>query len=271
MSVNNSYRFLVPTQEKYINVPLELKWDLTGRQDDIDEFENKSVKEVIGTATNFEVARYSHKEYGQNNQTSINYQFYFYNSPTSVTASTVNDWVNSYIFNSANPSGFSVSQVYYYRRPFTNSFFKLDFYDTPDSRTQKNYITVILPVQQGELENAYLTPLIPIVQIKKPSMILDFVGDKEGFFIYWLRVPEFINIDTFYMSAKFFDARQGVFVRMMTTPQASLPNAFIFDTNEYFFQKVVIDYNTKQYEILDSTNTRIGTGTPIKWYEYINP
>jgi hypothetical protein len=287
MSVNNSYRILrpginkpvrdarLPARINTIDIPLEIKWDFSGREDAIQRYQDEVIKEIIGSPGPFEISRYSHKEYGQDNLTKLNYDFYFYNSSSPVSASTnPSDWVNSYLFPLSTPSGFSITQLYYFQKPFRNSFFKLDFYDTPDTRTQKNYFTIILPTQQGITETATISPYIPDVQIKKPSMFLDFVGDKEGFFIYWLRTPEFVSLDTFHMSCKFFDARLGVFVRMMTVPQADplLPDKFIFDTDKFFYRKVKLNYVTKKYEIFDSlTNLRVGNGTPINWYEYINP
>lgn len=274
MTANNSYRITVPpASEKYINIPLEIKWDFSGRDDDLQRYETNVIQELTASKYSFEIARYSHKEYGLNNDTEINYNFHFYNSANSVTGSTPLYWVNSYLTPLSTPSGFSVTEIYYQRKAFKNSFFKLDFYDTPESKTQKNYFTIIIPTQQGDTENASLSPLIPNVKIKKPSMFLDFVGDSEGFFLYWLRDRSFADIDTFYMSAKFFDAKYGVFVRMMNKPQSTLSNKFIFDTDKYFFYPVKIDYNTKKYEVMDSfnPNNRIGTGTPINWYEYINP
>jgi hypothetical protein len=126
-------------------------------------------------------------------------------------------------------------------------------------------------VQQGATESASISPLRPNVNIRKPSYTLDFVGDKEGFFIYWLKNEAFLNIDTFYMSAKFFDGRLGVFVKMMNEPQSVLSDKFIFDGSRYFYNKVVLDYTTKTYQVFDYLDNRIGAGTPIKWYEYINP
>jgi len=274
MSANNSYRFTIPKNEKYINVPLEIKWDLSGRQDDIDVYEKEVVRELTEPNGSFEISRYSHKEYGVDNETSLTYEFNFYNSSLPVNLTTNADtvlWENTYLYNLANPSGFSVTELYYFLNPFKKSFFKIDFYDTPDQKTQKNYFTIILPTQQGFTEVASLSPLIPNVNVKKPLMKLDFVGDKEGFFIYWLRSPDYININTFYMSAKFFDGKNGAFVRMMTTPQALLSNKFIFDTDQFFYYKLILDYDTKKYEVRNNLNVRIGNGTPLKWYEYINP
>jgi hypothetical protein len=76
------------------------------------------------------------------------------------------------------------------------------------------------------------------------------------------------------MSAKFFDARLGVFVRMMNRPQSTLSgNYFTFDSSDYFYYKVKLDYPTKTYEVISTvTNNRVGDEiNPIAWYEYINP
>jgi hypothetical protein len=112
------------------------------------------------------------------------------------------------------------------------------------------------------------------VKIRKPKMGLDFIGDKEGFFIYWLRDKTFIDLDEFYMSAKFFDARLGLFVRMMNQPQANfLGNYYTFNSDDYFYYKLKMDYNTKTYEVFSTlTSNRVGDEiNPIVWYEYVNP
>lgn len=282
--MNNNFRFTLPTNDKYINLPIEIKWDFYGRDDSIDLYENDVIEEIIGKPNDFEILRFSHDRYysGQTNnipakqvyQTKLQYEFKFYSgNPINVTASTSSNWVSSYL-DTIN-SGFTPTQVYYYSNPFTKSFFKLDFYDSNTGSTQTNYFTVILPVQQGLTESVKLSPYKPNVDIKKPTMNLDFVGDKEGFFLYWLRKKEFLDIDTFYMSAKFFDARLGEFVRMMNVRQSSLPKVFDFDTTKYFYYKVVLDYTNKTYKFYrpdDFNNSiRLGTGTPIVWYEYVNP
>jgi hypothetical protein len=74
------------------------------------------------------------------------------------------------------------------------------------------------------------------------------------------------------MSAKFFDAKLGVYVKMMKVPQSSplIPSVFNFES-KYFYYKVNLDYVNKTYEILDELDVRVGTTSSIKWYEYINP
>lgn len=270
----NKYYLTLPTADQGLELPIEMNWDFLGKQDSIEAYESSVLDEIIGTAVDFEVSRFSHDEYSPTDPTTrINHIFYFYSRPdvtvSSTTVSQVNLWKNSYL-----NEGFTSDEVYYFSNSFTNSFFKLDFYDTTDVKSQTNYFTVIIPVQQGLTQTATTSSYLSNVTIKKPYFILDFIGDKEGFFIYWLTDRDFIDIDTFYMSAKFFDAKLGVFVKMMIRPQAILPNKFIFDGGKLFFNKVVLDYSNKTYKIFDGENPNIRVGTdsnPMRWYEYVNP
>ena len=179
------------------------------------------------------------------------------------------------------PSIFTPQEIYYYRNNFANSFFKLDLYDTPDEKKQTNYVTIILPTQQGLTMEAQMQRTL--VNIKKPKFVLDYIGDKDGFFIYWLKKRTFLNIDTFYMSAKFYDAKVGQFKTMMTGrdsnpldltngPQYNLVgNKYAFDNTQYFYYTVKLNYRTLAYEVLNTYGQRLGTNIPIKWYEYVNP
>lgn len=268
MTIVNNYRFKINDNDSFINIPLEIKWEFNGHQDSVEIYEDEVIKEVIGVPYDFEVGRFSHKPYLNNTRTDINYEFNFFdNTPTgsNIMTATAVDWKPTYL-----NEGFNSNQVYYYEKPFRNSFFKLDFYSTNDSTTQVLYFTVILPVQQGESETAIISPIIPPVNIRIPRFKLDFVGDKEGFFIYWVKNLTTLKIDTFYMSAKFFNARVGGFMRMMNAPQSIIPNKFNFDTNKYFYYKVNIDYSDFTYSVYDSNNVRVGTTGSIKWYEYVN-
>lgn len=287
MIVNNSYKFTLPKgDDKYLNIPIEIKWDFIGQDADVEEYQEKVVEEVIGLPGDFEVLRFAHAPYDNNTKTDIKYDFYFFSDPqpdsngilvptvpvnpsSLVTTSQPSYWVTSYV-----PEGFTATEIYYYIKPFTKSFFKLDLYDSRDSASQTNFMTVILPVQQGFTASASTSDYKPNVQIKIPSFKLDYVGDKEGFFLYWLRNKKFLDLSKFFMTAKFFDARLGVFVKMMIRPQVppSVPSPFIFKPEDFFYYEVRLDYQEKTYEVWDtSNNLRVGTNSSIKWYEYINP
>lgn len=268
MDVNNRYRFVLSDITQEINIPVEINWDLLDRGNDIEKYENDVIKDVIGSPTDYEVDRFSHQRYGNFNQTDINYDFYFYSGQTSqLSSSTITNWVNTYRGN-----GFTSKQIYTYANPFIKSFFKLDFYNSKDAKLQKNYFTIILPVQQGYYETVSISSYLPNAKIRKPKFKLDFIGDKEGFFIYWLRDITVTGLSTFYMSVKFFNAQTGQFVKLMNQPQSTLGTSPTnFNPENYFYFKVDLNYSNFTYQIYDNQNTRVGTTTPIKWYEYVNP
>jgi hypothetical protein len=271
------------TQDGLINkelvIPIQLTWDYLGLDQSIDEYEANIIKEVTGTYGDFEVTRFAHAPiaisdpYSNNDFeiTDIQYEFNFF-SGGSLSAST--SWRNNYI-----SEGFTPQEIYYYTNNFTNSFFKLDLYDNVDEKRQTNYITIIIPTQQGLTMDAIMqrTP----VKIKKPYFVLDYVGDKEGFFIYWLKKRDFLNIKTFFMTAKFYDAKNGVFTKMMNVPQSSIVgDKFTFDSTQYFYYRVELDYEKQNYQVFNMNPTqtlysnlgdRAGATIPIKWYEYVNP
>lgn len=267
MDANNKYRFILPTDNQYINLPLEIKWDFTGRDDSIELYEDEVIGGILGSPKDYEIARFAHETHNSSSRTDINYEFNFFNgTKVDIPTAVITDWQSSYI-----NEGFTESQVYYYNKPFTKSFFKLDFYDTTDVNSQTIYMTIIIPVQQGLTELATISSYLSSVNIKKPTFKLDYVGDKEGFFIYWLRKEETLNLSNFFMSAKFFDGRLGVFVKMMSVPQSSLPDRFNFDSKKYFYYKVKLNRDNYTYSVFDLNNVRIGETNPIKWYEYVNP
>ena len=278
ISVNNFVikQEIVPT-DKQINIPVQLTWDYLGLDMAIDEYETNVITQVIGVGRDFEVSRFSHAPAtGTTDSTELNYEFYFYSGGS---LDNLANWRTNYI-----SEGFTPQEIYYYSNNFANSFFKLDLYDTPDDKTQKNYITIIIPTQQGLKMETQMQRTQ--VLINKPKFVLDYIGDKEGFFIYWLKSVEFLAIDTFYMSAKFFNAKNGQFTKMMTGrgsdlldltngPQANIPGVgeakYNFDNTQYFYYTVKLDYLTQTYQIFNTNNQRLGTNIPIKWYEYVNP
>lgn len=254
----NKVRVLFNNQSKELVIPIEQIWDFGGQQQAIEQYESQILEEILNKQDDFEVTRFDHQTY-DGTKTSANYEFYLYSAQT-------DSWVNSY-----TPK-FTTNQIYYNQLPFTKSFWKIDFYDSPTPRSQKNYFTIILPVQQGLFQSSNLNGT-KTVEIRKPKYVLDYIGDKEGFFIYWLKSRQFLNINTFYMTAKFFNGSTGVFTKMMNTPQGNLTNRYDFPPEEYFYYKVDLDYVTQTYQVFNYPNLgRVGTiTTPIKWYEYVNP
>lgn len=188
---------------------------------------------------------------------SLNFEFNFF---TGGTISNKEQWVSSYI-----KGRFLVRDIKYNSKKFKNSFFKLDYYDSPIAKEQKILLTTILPFQNGEKDsNGIITP----------NYVLDYNKNTEGYFMYWLKDKNYLNIDTFYVGATFFDSSTGVFTRMTNVVQGDLSNdKFNLNSIFDFYYKVKLDYNDKTYAYYDmkTENKRIGiNGDPIKWYEYVN-
>ncbi len=281
--MNNSYRKIIKQEEEYINIPLQINFDNLGREDLIEQFEEEVISEILNPINDFETLRFSHSEWSftqantTTNGTSANYEFYFYDNNTNVTASTINNWNTDY-----ENATFTDSEIYYFANSFKGSFFKLDFYDSPQNETQTLILSLIIPTQQGLKESGTVGPPLnqTTVQVKKPKFVLDSTGsDKEGFFIYWLKNKNYLTANEFYVSAKFFNAKIGEFVRLINKPQSDFSgqNMFNLDKIQYFYYKYVLDYDTNEYMVYSynanlQNSQRVGTGnTPIKWYEYVNP
>ena len=257
---------------KQVNIPINLSWDYLGIEQSINEYETEAIKDVVGIGRDFEVDRFANSpSTGITESTELNYEFYFYSGGSLDDRA---NWRNDY-----RSEGFTTQEVFYYTNNFSNSFFKLDLYDTVDDKKQTNYITLIIPTQQG-LKMDTMMQRTP-VSINKPKFVLNYVGDKEGFFIYWLKKRTFLDIKTFYMTAKFYNAKDGTFIKMMNTPQSEISgNKYSFDSSSYFYYQVDLDYDKREYQVLNINpytadyhqfGERAGTPEPIKWYEYVNP
>lgn len=275
-TVNNHYRLTISPNTQQINIPIQIDFDNLGKEQGFVEFEDYALNQVINPVQDFEVTRFPHSFWdGSTTDTSINYNFYFYSGGTTNVSSTTNCnyWGTSY-----KNLGFTSEEIYYYVNSFKNSFFKLDFYDTKSSESQKNYFTVIIPTQQGKFETASIGGSIPplIVNIRKAEYSLDYVGDKEGFYLYWLKNTDYLDLNEFYMSAKFFNAKNGEFIRLTNECQGTFTNKFTFNKDDKFYYKCILDYSTYEYKIYSEDSqgnlSRVGTTTnPINWYQYINP
>ena len=350
----NKIKILSSDVNREIVIPLGYDWDLYDRADSIKQEQQKILKQVIGTPPNYELSRYSHVA-NPSGISKLTYQFNF-------SQSVDGPWEASYL------SKFTENQVRFYSDAFAKSFFKLDFYDSMDPKTQKNYFTVILPtsnsatVQESQCKEYYFTfretgnprdskliyinccgeeitvtgtgpagiffPAtvaricvkigtdvrylryflnqqgviteqsffvdlnqgtgdysidligdcvcnndLPTVDtstrpLVTPTFFLDHFGKQEGFYLHWYEDRNLLGIETFYMSAKFFNAAIGQYVKFINTPQTDYTNFYRIPNKDYYYI-VNLNYSNKTYEII-STQTDSPTSV-ITWAEYINP
>ena len=88
----NKFKFRIPRDgDKYINLPVEIKWDFLGQDDSVDKFEDEVVRDVIGGIDDYEVGRFAHQPYNTNTNTDIKYDFHFFNG-LDINTSVDSDW-----------------------------------------------------------------------------------------------------------------------------------------------------------------------------------
>ena len=252
---DNQYQIVLPIQTDNFYLGLDMG---------IDEIESQVIKEVIGLPKNYEIARFVFKEDVEpfNGDSSLNINFKFFNFST-------NSWESSYL------SVFQQQQIYYNTIAFSNSFFKLDFYDKNDNKNQKIIFTVVIPTQQGKFENVQIFPSWyaneGYVNLKTASFQLNYLQDKEGYFIYFLEDQTIINLTDFYVTFKFFNGNTGQFVQFLTQDPSTFTNNN-YNPDDYQYLKVMLDYNDYTYKYTSLNGVDIGNEqNPINLYEYINP
>ena len=125
-----------------VNSEQSFRTDL-GWQDNLAQFEDEILKDIINPSKNYETVRYIHKPYDKTisgitmSQTDIWFQFYF------ATSGGTPNYVLDY-----NPVGISTQENELMMRQATESFFRLEFYKTSGSVT--NYVlTCEAPTRQN--------------------------------------------------------------------------------------------------------------------------
>jgi hypothetical protein len=342
----NKIKIVESIGDKNIVVPISINPDFLDREASIIEEEQNIVEQIIGTPTNYELLRFPHVR-NSGGDSSVTYQFGFsYNATTPAE--------NSYL------SKFTEKQVRFFSDSFKNSFFKLDFYDSMDPKTQKNYLTVILPprmsntleenacsqydftfLRDGTLKytdccdtlqslhvsfgispptrricvkngtsatfeyydldrfgtyyiiysrvvdfpiprggyysispvgNCPCDSVIPSSSASRPlsipTIITDYNKNQEGFFLYWFEDEQLLGIENLYMTAKFFNAATGRYIRFIVNDQTFYTNTYRIPNNDFYY-RVRFDYTLKEYVIYFTSNDQ-RTDT-VYWYEYQNP
>jgi len=100
MSVSN-YRFSFNAEDKSINIPIQINFDMSGRDEAIDELSNKIKEEIINPISDFETTRFSHATWeNDTTKTQIHYKFNFFNQQGQtdflVNPPNINQWLDDY-------------------------------------------------------------------------------------------------------------------------------------------------------------------------------
>ena len=102
---------------------------------------------------------------------------------------------------------------------------------------------------------------------------MDYNSNSENYFIYWLKDKNYLNIDTFYVSATYFNSSDGSFTRMANLCQGTSTDKYNLNSIFDFYYKLELNYDEKNYEYFDMKIENLVVGlanNPIKWYEYVS-
>ena len=256
----NKIKIVKTNTNHQIQVPIFENWDYSNREDSINEYSKDILKELAGSGIDYEIARFSQKPYMERiilpdrteidvPRLGIKHVFNFFNPDT-------NTWENNYI----NPNYFSFNDIRNNDKSFKNSFFKLDLYDYMEQSKRKNFLTIIL---QNNQDTFTYTNNSKDYILKKPSYDLNYNKNSEGFFMYWFKNQDILNLNKLYMTAKFFNSKTGKFVTFLNQPSTiSKVN------NIRFYYEVGFDFENYLYEYRNPNGV---SRYNMQWYEYINP
>ena len=280
---------------KKITIPLGQGFDELGREQLIDIYEEVELQDNINIIQDFETTKYAFNNSVSGN--SIYYQFEFLD--------TMNAYQSDFTV-----LGFTAFELASEAKVVTKSFFKFNFYDSPDRKQQKMVFSNIMPLNNclkgGNVPvNVATDPLeyynqlakgifLPVWNFLEPKVRLrPRPGLNENYYIQWFKKRDLYEGNVFYMSCQFFNAKTGKIMRMINeSPPLPIPTVLNFI--DYYYYEVILkiepnvtyspryNYKVRKYTANNYNAGQVGMGSevgtgfppgqqPIKFYEYVNP
>ena len=264
-----------------INQETDFQMNL-GWEESLAQFEEEVLEDIINPIDNYETVRYVHSPYSGitvntgDTQTDIWYDFKFIDSTSGYTNGTDYTLV-----------GITVDENAKMLKQSTESFFRLEFFKTPlisgttyepPTRINRKLAfakNLSLPIG----EKYFYTPINDNIHV--PVFMGSNYKNKENMYIFWFQDDTVLNDsvlsgNTFFMTSKFFNAKDGT-IMDFTTTGLTIDQEVVEYRDMYY--KVNInknDYSYKIYRYTGGTTTetdRVGNisgGTinnAIKFYE----
>lgn len=291
----NRIKIKINNKEKCVVVPIATDFDEEDREELVKIWERVEIQNAINLIQDFETTSYAHQTYQDSNlnpQRRLLMEFKFFD----ISGAYSDDFSNV---------GITWPEIYRRQQIFTKSFFKMDYYDTPNPTTQRLIFTVIIPTNNSDKKNvlinntsgdinfdgiAYLQAIGEDPLTLTPTYGIEFANfefgaldsNNEGYYINFLKKRDIVFPDEYYMACKFFNAHNGHILKMLNKDATLLPTPNLVKAQDHFFYKLTFNRNTWEYfyneydEGAYSATDGLGptTGTianPIKFYEYMNP
>lgn len=232
------------------------------------DYEQDMLNKITNEIENYETVRYIHKSYNSTtngitiNQSDVWFYFYFINNGIYVQNYEATDLTNSENASLLNQA--------------TNSFFRLEFYKTPnnespDRSNRKLVFAKNLTLPSGEKFFCTKDNLNELIYV--PVFTGNNYRNKENMYFFWFQdetpyddTPYTGN--TFWMTAKYFNSKNGDILDFTNSCMSSSEQ--VDETKDLYYQ-VEIDRVNNTYEMFyyDGTKgSRFGLkNNPIKFYE----
>lgn len=233
-----------------------------GWEDNLSQMEDELLQTLINPINNYETVRYIHSPYN-GITTNINdkisdiwFKFYFIDNNN-----TYDKGLNYELI------GLTTEDNYKMIKSVNDSYFKLEYYITPNNEkptrlNRKLVFSRTLSIPTGE-KFFYTT-------INKEIFVPVFTGsnykNKENMYFYWFNDETVITGDTFWMTTKFLNSKDGKATDFTNKPLSSTTQ--IDEKNDMYY-KVVISKSDHSYKVFDGNSKRVGDSiaNAIKFYE----
>jgi hypothetical protein len=221
-NINNSFIL-----DQTTNFKTDLGWE-----EAFNEVERDILETIINPVENYETIRYINEPYSgaTGDVCDIWYFFYFLNNQNPKNYNNGLDY---------NLIGISPKENALLLKHTVKSFFRLEFYTTPDRETQKLVFAKNLSIPLGQ--KVYDKVLMDTIFV--PVFNGNNFRNTENMYLFWFPDNSVFTGNTFYMTARFFNAEDG--------------------TVTQFLNK---DLNVNNSGLVN--NERLGSyASPIKFYE----
>lgn len=249
-----------------INLNLDTNFNLDlGREEGLELFEEQTLNKLVNPIENYETDRFQFEPYsgltGDVNDLQCNIWYYFYFYDLLMTSHELD-----YKYVGITPSE-NVSLI----KSVSKCFFRLEFYKIPNGQNpskanRKLAFSRNISLVSGEKVlyqdyNRYIA--LPVFMGSKHR-------NRENMYLYWFQDQSVLNGtiftgDTFYMTAKFFNAKDGT---ILNFGNKSITSGSAVTESDDLYYKVILNFNDLTYKIFNSADQPIGYfNSPINFYE----
>lgn len=262
MSVNNykiNFSEFKNVSGSTINLPLNMEFQLVD-QDEIvrKQFVENEIKNNINPILDYEKVRFLpiiQLNDTNNVVNNITYNLHFLDS--------LNQFNQSSFYGQI---GFNNSDIKFRKKSFTNSFLRLNFYDTDITTTQRLlfFVTIFPRLEPTNFSIGLLPPwgtITSAINLKTSFILGDSMINKsfnsEGYSLYYFKDEVITQPKELFMSAEFNNAKNGSTTRFMSTSSTNITIDNLFNpsntTNNLFTKYILKKVNNKYTYEIDGT------------------